>query len=74
MVFTVTTGWLTSSIKYKRRSEGRARNKRVNAGNTVQIVSISWASRIYRQENLFIRRAKDAYVTIVRTRVNTSMA
>jgi hypothetical protein len=44
MVLTVKEGEDTSSIRYSKRREGRARNKRVTAGRIVQMVSISWAS------------------------------
>ena len=48
MVFRVSVGALTSSMRYKRRREGRARNRRVMAGRIVHTVSIAWASKVYR--------------------------
>ena len=36
----VILGCLTSSVKYNRRRDGRARNSRIMAGRIVQIVSI----------------------------------
>ena len=53
-------GFLTSSIKYRRRRDGRARQIRIRAGRTVQIVSICWASRVFREENFLDRRASIA--------------
>lgn len=53
MAFNVRLGFLTSSVKYKRRSDGIARNRRIIAGIMVQIVSICWASMRYRLVNLF---------------------
>lgn len=44
MALRVKDGFLTSSVKYKSRREGRARNRRMMAGMIVQIVSICWAS------------------------------
>lgn len=63
MAFTVREGWLISSIKYSSRKDGRAKNRRIIAGNTVQTVSISWASRMFRQENFEVSNANVAYVT-----------
>lgn len=44
MALRVRDGFLTSSVKYRSRSDGRARNSRIMAGTIVQIVSICWAS------------------------------
>lgn len=44
MALRVRLGFLTSSVRYKRRREGMARNRRIIAGMMVQIVSICWAS------------------------------
>lgn len=41
MALTVTTGCLTSSIKYNKRKEGKAKNNKVKAGRIVQTVSTS---------------------------------
>jgi hypothetical protein len=39
IAFTLTDGCLNSSVRYSRRSDGRARKRRVTAGRIVQIVS-----------------------------------
>lgn len=57
MVFTVREGFLTSSMRYKRRREGRARKTRMIAGRIVQMVSICWASRMLRDLNFLDRSA-----------------
>lgn len=44
IAFKVSLGFLTSSVRYRSRSDGRARNSRIIAGTIVQIVSICWAS------------------------------
>ena len=44
MVLTVTAGWAISSVKYRRRREGSAKNTRTMAGRIVHIVSTCWAS------------------------------
>jgi hypothetical protein len=54
----VKEGSVTSSIKYSKRKEGRAKNKRIIAGKTVHTVSISWASKILLQMYLFNMRDK----------------
>ena len=45
-------GSLISSIRYKIRREGRAIKIRMIAGRMVQMISISWESRIYLFVNL----------------------
>lgn len=60
MAFTVSDGCLISSIKYRSRREGSAKNSRMIAGRIVQIVSISWASRMFRHVNFEERREKVA--------------
>jgi hypothetical protein len=40
MAFNVNDGFLTSSVRYKSRNEGSARNTKIIAGTIVQIVSI----------------------------------
>ena len=72
--FTVTPGATTSSMRYRRRSEGRARKRRTPAGKIVQIVSTSCASAMWRQERVFIMRAIRAYATNVITMIMTSNA
>lgn len=62
-------GFLISSVKYRRRSEGRARNSKIIAGRIVQMVSICWASIKYRLVNLFTITTYSAYDTTVITRV-----
>lgn len=46
----------------------------MKAGRIVQIVSISWASKIVRQDSLFIRSAIIAYLTTPATIIRISMA
>jgi hypothetical protein len=41
MIFTVSTGSITSSIAYKSAKDGTAINKRITAGNKVQTISIA---------------------------------
>jgi len=41
MALRVIPGWLSSSVRYRRRREGRARNSKMIAGRIVQTVSIS---------------------------------
>jgi len=43
----VRCGSLISSIRYKIRREGSAIKIRIIAGRTVQMISISWESRMY---------------------------
>ena len=50
----VRDGLVSSSVRYRRRNEGNARNRRVIAGKIVQIVSTSWASIVNRDVNLFM--------------------
>ena len=69
IAFKVILGFLISSVKYKRRSEGKARNSKIIAGRIVQIVSICWASIKYRLVNLFTIITYSAYETTVITRV-----
>jgi hypothetical protein len=44
MAFKVIAGLLTSSVRYKRRRDGKAKKIRIIAGTIVQIVSICCAS------------------------------
>ncbi len=50
----VTEGELISSVKYKSRNDGIARNTNVMAGRTVQIVSTCCASTVTREVNLLV--------------------
>jgi hypothetical protein len=52
MAFTLTDGWLSSSVRYRSRSEGRAKNSSVIAGRIVQMVSTCCASVVKREESL----------------------
>ncbi len=45
-------GFGISSIRYRRRSDGRARNTRISAGRIVHTVSRVFASRSWREVNL----------------------
>ena len=74
MALIVREGWLTSSIRYRSRRDGRARNRRVTAGRIVHTVSICCASRIVRQDSLFTRRLISAYPTMDVTSVRISIA
>lgn len=56
MAFNVTAGCLISSIRYRIRREGKAKNRRIIAGRMVQMVSTSWASEIFKQVIEFIIR------------------
>lgn len=69
MALRVKLGFLTSSVRYRSRREGMARNRRMIAGIMVQIVSICWASIKYRLVNLFVITEIRAYVTTVITKV-----
>jgi hypothetical protein len=40
MALIVRLGFLVSSVRYRRRSDGRAKNKRMTAGKIVHTVSI----------------------------------
>jgi hypothetical protein len=44
MAFKVIDGFLISSVRYSRRSDGSAKNSKMIAGKIVQIVSICCAS------------------------------
>lgn len=68
-VFTVRDGFLTSSVMYKIRSDGRANTRRISAGRIVHTVSTICASKIYRFMYLFSIRAIIAYPTTVSTNV-----
>lgn len=46
MALRVTSGFLTSSIRYKIRREGSARNTSTTAGRTVHTVSTVWAENL----------------------------
>lgn len=46
IVFSVIEGLGDSSIRYRSRSEGNARKRRIIAGRTVQIISICCASKV----------------------------
>ena len=54
MAFNVILGCLVSSVKYKSRSDGRARKSKMIAGRIVHTVSISWASIRNRLMCLFV--------------------
>ena len=54
MAFSVRLGFIVSSIKYRSRRDGKAKNRRIIAGIMVQIVSICWASRIVRHVRVLI--------------------
>ena len=71
---TVIAGFLTSSIKYKSRKEGKARQIRISAGRIVQIVSICWASSVLREENFLDRSASMAYPTVVIISIRITIA
>ena len=58
MVFNLSDGLGDSSIKYRSRRDGRAKNNRISAGRIVQIISISWASNVNRDVKEFIKRDK----------------
>jgi len=59
----VTDGELISSVRYKSRSEGIAKNIKITAGRTVQIVSICCASDLTREVYFLIINVSMAYVT-----------
>lgn len=69
IVFTVREGFLTSSVMYKIRRDGKARTKRISAGRIVHTVSIVWASKMYRLTYLLDMSAIRAYPTTVSTKV-----
>lgn len=69
ITFKVSLGLVTSSVRYKSRSEGMARNRRTIAGRMVHTVSICWASKRYLLVYLFIESDNIAYPTTVITRV-----
>jgi hypothetical protein len=69
-----TQGSATSSIRYRRNREGNARNRRVTVGTIVQIVSTSWASKVYRETSVFIIRDNRAHPTIDKTTIKTRIA
>jgi hypothetical protein len=52
--FNVKLGFLTSSVRYRSRNEGIAKNNKMIAGKIVQTVSICCASSKYRLVNLLI--------------------
>lgn len=54
--------------------EGMAKSTRIRAGRVVQIVSICWASKILRAENLLVRRLNVAHPTTVIMRMRIVMA
>lgn len=56
MVFTDSWGLGISSIKYKRRSDGRARKIKIRAGRIVQTVSKVLASSRWREVSLEVIR------------------
>jgi hypothetical protein len=60
MAFTLTDGCLSSSVRYRSRRDGSARNSSVTAGSTVQIVSTCWASVVNREVYLLNIRATSA--------------
>lgn len=44
IALSVRDGFLASSVKYRSRNDGRARNSKIMAGKIVQTVSMYWAS------------------------------
>lgn len=70
----VRDGLASSSVRYRRRNEGRAKNSNVMAGRTVQMVSTSWASMVNREVYLLTRRVAEAYPTVVITNVRMTKA
>lgn len=62
-------GFLTSSVIYRIRREGRARTSKMRAGKIVHTVSIVCASKRYRLTCELNIRASIAYPTTVSTRV-----
>lgn len=65
MAFTVKWGSLTSSIRYRIRREGRAIKIRITAGRMVQMISISWESRMYLLVSLVVTITTIIYRTMV---------
>jgi hypothetical protein len=65
IVLIVTEGEFISSVKYKSRNDGIARNIKITAGRTVQIVSICCASDLTREVNFLNINLSIAYVTTV---------
>ena len=70
----VSEGFANSSVRYRRRRDGSARNSRVIAGKTVQIVYTSCASIVNRDVYLFTSRVAEAYPTVVITNVRITSA
>jgi len=65
----VIRGDFTSSIRYRIRNEGRAKNTSVIAGRTVQIVSTVWAENLSEFRYLLFIKDRALTPTIVRIRV-----
>lgn len=74
MVLIVRDGLANSSVRYRSRRDGRAKNRRVIAGRMVQIVSTSWASIVKRDVYLLTKRVAEAYPTVVITSVRITRA
>jgi len=74
IVLIVREGFASSSLRYRSRSDGRARNSRVIAGRTVHTVSTSCASMVNREVYLFTSSVVRAYPTVVITRVRITRA
>lgn len=53
----VRCGSLISSMRYRIRREGRAIRMRIIAGRTVQMISISWESRMFLLVSLVVTMA-----------------
>lgn len=74
MAFTESCGFGISSIRYRRRRDGRARKIRITAGRIVQMVSKVFASTRCREVSLETIREINIYVTKVTTSVTTNIA
>lgn len=70
----VTEGELISSVKYRSRNDGIAKNSNVIAGKIVQIVSICCASTVTRDVNLLVINIINEYVTTDTTSVKITSA
>ena len=70
----VTDGELISSVKYKSRSDGIARNSSVIVGRIVHTVSICWASLVTRDVYLLVISMIKAYTTTETTNVKMTRA
>lgn len=61
MAFNVTLGCLASSVKYRRRRDGKARNSKIKAGRIVQTTSISSVFDRNRVVCLLVKITRKAY-------------